>query len=141
MTHDPLFLTYLQVFGLGVVAALLVVVVCVLVFRGAAGAGTSLATVRAYLKGRKTYILAGAVMALGLAKEQGYIDLPTYERYAEFLTGGAILTFKAALGRVEARLAAARVVTPSAVVPPAPTPPVTIPPAVLAPQPPPWPVP
>jgi len=71
MTHDPLFLTYLQIFGLGVVAALLAVVVFVLVFRGTGGAGGGLTAVRAYLKGKKTYLIAAAVLLLGLAKQQG----------------------------------------------------------------------
>ena len=130
MTHDPQLWTYVQVGGIGFIAALLVVIFATLIW-GHGGAGGGLTAVRTYLKGRKTYILAGAVLLLGLAKQQGYIDLPTYDRYVEFLTGGAIITFKAALARVEARLAAVKDSPPAALPSAAP--------ATLNPIPPPWP--
>lgn len=122
MTIDPQTITYVMIGGIGFVAALLIVIIFTLLYRRAPGAGGLLAA-RNWLMGKKTYVLAGALMLLGLAKQQGYIDLPTYDRWAEFLTGGAILTFKAALGRVEARLTSMRTVAP--VPAPSPTPTLT----------------
>ncbi len=77
MTIDPQTITYIMMGGIGFIAALLIVVIFTLLFRRAPSVGAGgLTAARDYLVGKKTYLLAGAIMALGLAKQQGWIDLP-----------------------------------------------------------------